>query len=93
MWSLCIIKTTFLFIDIPIATIFAAIITSTNLYKHENKFLLAPLISLFSMLILSCGKDDSIPSNEKGDFIKMKINGVERVLHYIKANWSPEHTR
>ena len=59
----------------------------------KTKLYLAPLICLFGLLILSCGKDDSIPSYEKGDFIKMKINGVERVLHSIKANWFPEGTK
>lgn len=58
-----------------------------------KRLFLSPLICLFSLLILSCGKDDSIPSDEKGDFIKMKINGVERVLYSIKANWLPEGTR
>lgn len=56
-----------------------------------KRLFLAPLICHFSLLILSYGKDNSTPSDEKGDFIKMKINGVERVLYSNKANWSREN--
>ncbi|MGV6946933.1 hypothetical protein [Sphingobacterium kyonggiense] len=59
----------------------------------KTKLFLGSLICLFSLLIISCGKDDSTPSDEKGDFIKMKINGVDRVLYSTKANWSREGTQ
>lgn len=53
----------------------------------KKKILLGAVLALFTMLNFSCSKDDNVSGEVENNYLKVKVDGVEKIFSNVSANW------